>query len=108
MADLKFESSVTDRYQTTVPSAVRAALGLGQRDKIAWTITPGGKVEVGAIRGSAEHEDPALMAFLALLERDIAAGDLQPAASLFARMEAMVGTARLNLDAPLPDDDDNA
>lgn len=107
MPALKFESSVTDRYQTTVPSAVRHALGLSQRDKIAWTITPEGKVEVGAMHEEAEHEDPALAAFLGLLERDIAVGNLQPAGALFARMKALVGDARVDLDAPLPDEDDD-
>lgn len=107
MHALKFESSVTDRYQTTVPSAVRTALGLGQRDKIAWTIAPGGKVEVGAMREDAEHEDSALAAFLSLLGRDIATGNLQSAGPLFARMEALVGNARVDLDAPLPDEDDD-
>jgi len=107
MPALKFESSVTDRYQTTVPSGVRLALGLSRHDKIAWTITQEGKVEVGARREEAEHNDAALGAFLSLLERDIAAGDLQPAGSLFARMKALVGDARVDLDAPLPDEDDD-
>jgi len=107
MPALKFESSVTDRYQTTVPSGVRQALGLSQRDKIAWTITQDGKVEVGAKREEPEHEDQALMAFLSLLERDIAAGNLQLAGPLFARMKALVGDARVDLDAPLPDEDDD-
>jgi len=107
MPALKFESSVTDRYQTTVPSAVRHALGLGQRDRISWTITQEGKVEVEVKRDEAEHEDPALAAFLSLLERDIAAGNLQPAGPLFARMKALTGDARVDLDAPFPEDDDD-
>jgi hypothetical protein len=47
------------------------------------------------------------MAFLSLLERDIAAGNLQLAGPLFARMKAVVGDARVDLDAPLPDEDDD-
>lgn len=105
MPALKVESRVTDRYQTTVPSAVRHALGLGQRDRIAWTISADGKVEVAVERGEPEHDDPALAAFLSLLERDIAAGNLQPAGALFARMKALTGGARVDLDAPFPDED---
>ena len=35
---LQAESSLTDRYQTTVPDLVRKTLGLNKRDKIAYTI----------------------------------------------------------------------
>ncbi|WP_051077043.1 type II toxin-antitoxin system PrlF family antitoxin [Scytonema hofmannii] len=37
------ESSLTDRYQTTVPDAVRKILGLSKRDKICYTIQSDGK-----------------------------------------------------------------
>jgi antitoxin PrlF len=107
MPALKFEGSVTERYQTTVPSGVRNVLGLGQRDKIVWEITSEGKVEVTAKRDEAERRDPALEAFLSILERDIATGNLQPAGPLFSRMNAMVGDERVDLDAPLPDEDDD-
>ncbi|MBP2315501.1 hypothetical protein [Azospirillum soli] len=40
------------------------------------------------------------------LERDIAAGIYKPAGPLFARMRALVGDARGDLDAPLPDEDE--
>jgi antitoxin PrlF len=35
---IEVESTLTDRYQTTVPVIVRHALGLGKRDKIHYTI----------------------------------------------------------------------
>ncbi|MEY2976080.1 MAG: HtaR suppressor protein, partial [Cyanobacteriota bacterium] len=38
------ESTLTDRYQTTIPDPVRKALGLNKRDKICYTIQPDGKV----------------------------------------------------------------
>jgi antitoxin PrlF len=38
------ESTLTDRYQTTVPDAVRKALHLGKREKIRYTIQPDGNV----------------------------------------------------------------
>ena len=37
-ATLEVESTLTDRYQTTVPETVHRALRLSQRDKIRYTI----------------------------------------------------------------------
>ena len=37
-AHLEVDSTLTDRYQTTVPEAVRRALKLGKRDKIHYAI----------------------------------------------------------------------
>jgi bifunctional DNA-binding transcriptional regulator/antitoxin component of YhaV-PrlF toxin-antitoxin module len=39
-ATLEAESTLTDRYQTTVPETVRRALRLGKRDKMRYTIRP--------------------------------------------------------------------
>ena len=41
---LEVESTLTDRYQTTVPEIVRRALKLGKRDKIHYAIRPSGEV----------------------------------------------------------------
>jgi antitoxin PrlF len=38
------ESTLTDRYQTTIPDPVRKALHLNKRDKIHYTIQPNGQV----------------------------------------------------------------
>lgn len=38
------ESTLTERYQTTVPEIVRRALRLGKRDKIRFTLRPDGDV----------------------------------------------------------------
>ncbi|PGH59231.1 hypothetical protein CRT60_00940 [Azospirillum palustre] len=51
-------------------------------------------------------EAPVVTAFLGLPDRDIAAGNVQPAGPLFARMQGLVGDARVGLDAPLPEEDD--
>ena len=37
---LEAESTLTDRYQTTMPETVRRALKLGKRDKIHYTMPP--------------------------------------------------------------------
>ena len=44
LAVLETESTLTDRYQTTVLETVRRALNLGKRDKIHYTIRPSGEV----------------------------------------------------------------
>ena len=43
-ATQQVESTLTDRYQTTVPETVRRALRLGKRDKIHYTIRSDGEV----------------------------------------------------------------
>ncbi|MEL6880679.1 MAG: type II toxin-antitoxin system PrlF family antitoxin, partial [Cyanobacteria bacterium J06607_10] len=41
---LKAESTLTDRYQTTIPQNVRKALNLSKRDKISYTLRADGVV----------------------------------------------------------------
>ena len=56
---------------TTVPETVRRALGLAKRDKIRYSIRPGGDVVL--IRANvSEGDDPVLGQFLGFLARDIA------------------------------------
>ncbi len=57
---------LTDRYQTTVPEAVRRALKLGKRDKIHYTIRPSGVVVLTRAEAS-EGDDPVLGQFLEFL-----------------------------------------
>ncbi|ANN66711.1 type II toxin-antitoxin system PrlF family antitoxin [Bordetella bronchialis] len=106
---LEVESSLTDRYQTTVPETVRRALGLRKRDKIHYSVRANGEVILS--RGEPMDEpDPALEAFLAFLARDIAAHPerLTPlTADLLARVrEASAGAADIDLDAALSPDDE--
>lgn len=63
--------SVTDRFQTTIPKGVRDALGIRRGDMIAYELS--GDQVVLRRRRSDDAEDPALVGFLDLLERDIAA-----------------------------------
>jgi len=65
------QSSITERFQTTIPKGVREALGLRRGDTLAYEV----RGEEVVVRRRPEHEgdDPALTAFLDLLERDIAA-----------------------------------
>ena len=70
-ATLEVESTLTDRYQTTVPETVRRALHLGKRDKLHYVIRANGEV-VLTRADAAEGHDPVLSQFLAFLSRDIA------------------------------------
>lgn len=106
-ATLEVESTLTDRYQTTVPETVRRALRLGKRDKIHYTIRPGG--EVVLTRAVTEVDDPVLSQFLGFLARDIASHPqrLQSIdASFVQRLQSLTGGIEVNLDAPLSADDE--
>lgn len=65
------ESTLTDRYQTTIPEVVRKALGLGKRDKLEFLLDETGAVRIKKAEQPEEHFDPALIAFLDLLAKDI-------------------------------------
>lgn len=107
-ATLDVESTLTDRYQTTVPETVRRALRLGKRDKIHYTIRPGGEV-VLTRAGTAEDSDPLLGQFLGFLARDIASHPerLQAVdAGLLQRLQSLTGGIEVDLDAALSADDE--
>lgn len=105
---LEVESTLTDRYQTTVPETVRRALKLGKRDKIHYTIRPDGEI-VLTRAGAAEGEDPVLGQFLNFLARDIVSHPqrlLSVDAGLVRRIQSLIGDVEVKLDAPLSADDE--
>lgn len=107
-ATFEVESTLTDRYQTTVPQTVRRALRLGKRDKIHYTIRPGGEVVLTRARAS-DGDDPVLGQFLGFLARDIASHPERLQAmdeGLVQRLQLLVGHAEVDLDAPLSADDE--
>ena len=96
--------TITAKGQTTVPRAVRQALGVGYGGRIAFRVE-GHTVTVHALP-EADTSDPALAPFLALLEADIAgrpAGAVLPLTpSLASRMEALTGELdQVDPDAPI-------
>lgn len=105
---LEVESTLTDRYQTTVPETVRRALRLGKRDRIHYTIRSGG--EVVLTRAAAfEADDPVLGQFLGFLARDIVSHPERVQAvdaSLVLRLQSLVGDIEVDFDAPLSADDE--
>lgn len=105
-ATLEVESTLTDRYQTTVPETVRRVLHLGKRDKIHYTIRPSGEV-VLTRAGFAEGEDPVLGQFLTFLANDIANHPAHLQAmdtGLVQHIQSLVGNIEVDLDAALPAD----
>lgn len=104
---LEVESTLTDRYQTTVPETVRRALKLGKRDKIHYSILSDSAVLMTRA-ARAKDEDPVLIPFLDFLARDIARHPERLRAvdtGLVQRLQALVGGVEVNLDAPLSADD---
>ena len=65
----RLQSTLTARYQTTIPTEVRRRLGLQGGDQITYRFTEEGRVEL--IRESSE--DHILGAMLDALERDVVA-----------------------------------
>ncbi|MFN3544673.1 MAG: type II toxin-antitoxin system PrlF family antitoxin [Thiobacillus sp.] len=107
-ATLEVESTLTDRYQTTVPETVRRALKLGKRDKIHYTIRPNGEVVLTRVEAS-DGDDPVLGQFLGFLAADITRNPerLQTVdAGLVQRLQALVGDADIDLVAALSEDDE--
>lgn len=107
-ANLEVESTLTDRYQTTVPETVRRALRLEKRDKIHYTIRPGGEVVLTRAQTS-EGDDPVLAKFLVFMARAIANHPerLQALdAGLVQRLQSLVGGIEVDLDAALSADDE--
>lgn len=105
-AVLEAESTLTDRYQTTVPEPVRRALGLQKRDAIHYELLPDGHVRMS--RAVEHNADPVISEFLAFLATDMARAEsvTQANASLVAGIQELVSGVEIDLDAALSPDDE--
>jgi antitoxin PrlF len=73
MDENELESSLTDRYQTTVPARIRKLLGLNKRDKLEWILDESGGVRVSKSNpAELEHSDSTIDAWLEFLAKDMA------------------------------------
>ena len=102
------ESTLTDRYQTTVPDPIRKVLGLNKRDRICYTIESDGKVTISRVQ--EPENDPVLGQFLNFITRDIERCPQHIQAispNLVERMRLLVDGVDLDLDAPLVDEDES-
>ncbi len=105
---IEVESTLTDRYQTTVPETVRHALRLGKRDKIHYTVRASGEV-VLTRAGVSDNDDPVLGQFLCFLAHDIANHPerLQTIDTGFVhRLQLLTDGIEVNFDATLSADDE--
>ena len=101
------ESTLTNRYQTTIPDAVRKVLGLNKGDKISYTIQPNGQVIIS--RADKTEDDPVLGQFLNFIAQDIETNPqhLQAISSdLVSRVQSLIAEVDLDLDAPLSAEDE--
>lgn len=102
---LETESTLTNRYQTTIPEPIREALHLGKRDKIAYILEENGKVTISRVN----EEDPDLTQFLSFLVKDIKINpshvkSISPA--LMERAQTLISNIEVDLEAPLLEKDD--
>ena len=96
-------STLTDRYQTTVPEAVRRFLRLGKRDKLRYSIRPSGEVVLSRAT-TVPLSAPVIDAFLVFLARDMTRHPEQLQtldARLVQKLQSLVGEVVNDLDAAL-------
>ena len=72
MAAIHELATITSKGQITLPKTIRHALGVDYGDRVAFDLH-GSQVIISRADG-APHEDPAIGAFMALLEADIRSG----------------------------------
>jgi len=104
----EIESSLTDRYQTTVPDAVRRALKLKKRDRIVYRVLEDGTVVLGR-KSKSEDRDPVIDRFLGFLAHDMSVHPEHVRAidsGLLARIRPLIADVEVDLDAPLAPDDE--
>ncbi len=102
------ESTLTDRYQTTVPRRVREVLKLGKRDRIRYDIRSNGSVCISRVE-DARDSDPVLEHFLDFLAHDMRShpeGIRAVDASLVSRGQSLVEGVEFDLDAPLSEEEE--
>lgn len=108
MPVLEIESALTDRYQTTVPDAVRRALKLRKRDRIVYRVLEDATVVLER-KSETDKDDPVVSRFLAFLARDLDSHPERIRAmdqGLVERIGSLVGEAKVDLDAPLTAEDE--
>ena len=98
-------ATMTAKGQITVPKPIRQALGADTGTKVMFELHENGHIVVS--RADAEHEDPAIRAFLDLLERDIEAGQLvEQLPESLAHMMMEDAELEIDFDEPIEGDVD--
>jgi antitoxin PrlF len=104
---LEIEATITERGQTTVPSAIRKALGLERNAKVMFRQMDDGTVTIAPKPEDDEADDPVISNFLAFLERDMIERPdalVPPSSEMLKRGRQLTEGVEVDLDAPLKDD----
>lgn len=101
------ESTLTQRYQTTIPAPVRKALGLSKNDKICYTIESDNRVVISRLEDT--ENDPVLENFLSFLAKDMKDNPQHLGAvnsDVVNHARSLVSNIDIDLDAPLLEEDE--
>lgn len=101
------ESTLTDRYQTTIPDVIRKALHLHKREKIRYTVQSDGNVLLS--RADEDETDPVLEQFLTFIASDMKNNPQHVQAvskDLVEKVDLLVSDTQVDLDSPLFDEDE--
>lgn len=100
----KLTSTLTDRYQTTIPREVRSFLNLDKGAQIQYVIDPAGKVYLQAEQENELQEDLVLYSFLELMEKDLVKNPKKIQSlnkEFMKKAQRLVKDVEVDLDAPL-------
>ena len=106
---LQAESTVTEKYQTTIPSIVRQTLGLEKGNKISYHIQKDGSVIITRCDTKPKESDPILEQFLSFLSQDMTDNPqlIKPIPSATVNhLASLVGDIDVDLDTPLNDEEE--
>ena len=104
---IEAESTLTDRYQTTIPETVRKILHLNKRDKIHYVIQENGDVLIK--RSENIKDDPIIEEFLSFLAKDIQKHpqNIMPVNNdLYNRVQSLISGVEFDLNESLSDEDE--
>jgi len=99
------DSTLTNRYQTTIPEMVRKALHLKKHDKIRYTLQADGTVLIS--HANQDENDPVLAQFLIFLANDISQNPENVSSigsDLVERIQPLVSGVKIDLNSPLSDE----
>lgn len=100
MSNIHEVATITSKGQLTLPKPIRQALGVTIGGKVEFSLK-GGKVVVSRAEDLA-HDDPAIEAFLGVLERDICAGKhIRTLPDKLAKAMLTNAKHKVNLDEPI-------
>jgi antitoxin PrlF len=106
---LQAESTLTQRYQTTIPYVVRQTLGLEKGNKISYQIQEDGSVIITRCQNNQEELDPILGQFLDFLEQDINKNPQQIKAitsTTVNHLKSLVNDIAVDLETSLEDEEE--